>query len=107
MSYTSLLRQTCTIQRATISTIASGGGEREQTFANLATDVRCLIQPTGGAMFARTYSRDLDADFLGFFLAAQDIAEGDRVIEGGVTYTVRLVSDAAGQDHHKEVSLAR
>jgi hypothetical protein len=104
MSYDCLLNQTCTIQNRTTS--FSNSGASTTTFANLATGVKCTIQPNTGRQRSQTQSEENNVTHLAFFKQSQAIVNGDKVIDANsAEYMVVRVFNAAGRTHHKEVEL--
>lgn len=105
MALSARLRHTVTIQRAVLGA-RNERGIKAETWADLAS-IRAWVQPLarrevpeageGGAM---------RADLLMFCLPT-DITEHDRVVYGGVTYSVTSVHNPAFKDHHLEVRLLR
>ncbi len=101
MSFTSLLIETCTVQRYTEGA-ADNYGVPAKTWADHLTDQACRINATTGREVL-VGAKVVVADYK-MFIADIDITEQDRVVSGGVTYEVLLVSDRQNStvDHHKE-----
>ena len=110
MSYTSLLVNTCTIQRYTEGAQDAAGAPAKTWAAVPAlTDIACRFQSGTGrgigraGMEVRVGAKVVVADYL-LFLGDVVVTEQDRVVSGGVTYEMFLVADKQdGVDsHHKE-----
>jgi len=102
--YNSLLVQTCTIQRASITTSATG--TKTRSWSNLATGVSCLIQNIRSDELVTVEAGvKMPLTYRGFFKASQDIQEGDQVIWNSRTLLVKQAppEDSSGTDFHKEV----
>ena len=113
MSFTSLLIETCTIERYGTG-IADAYGTPEKTWADIPTlvDEPCrLMAGTSGSNTSagREFTigaKLVVADYI-MFIGDVDITEQDRVVTGGVTYEILMVADRADgiSSHHKEVWL--
>jgi hypothetical protein len=101
MSIKSLLRQRATIERATLAVDGAGGAAR--TWAQVASDVPCLIEVKRSDAEIRSTGRVSLAFARGYFAADTDLrpradADGaDRVTVEGVTYDVTGCRVEAGQ----------
>ena len=108
MSYTSLLIDTCDVERFTTGA-NDDYGQPTKTWAVHLDDIACRFQSGTGRGIGRAGmevlvgAKVVVADYL-LFLGDVDITERDRVVSGGVTYEVILVADKQdGTDsHHKE-----
>lgn len=101
MSYSSLLINTCTVQRFTEGTL-DDYGIPSKTWIDHLTDEPCRLMASSGREI-KVGAEVVIADYK-LFLGDVDIIEQDRVIIGSITYEVLLVADR--QDgvgsHHKE-----
>jgi len=104
VSYTSLLIDTCTVQRNTPGA-ANNYGTPAESWADHLADEPCRIQDAGGKE-VQIGAEVVIADYK-LFLGDVDITEQDRVIAGGVTYHILLVQDRKDStaSHHKECYL--
>ena len=114
MSALDLLNQTCTLSAPTI-TVETASGQNSYSFSNVATAVRCSIQPR------RTYDRNNPAretgvtEFVVYFPPTQTVEVDYRItsIAGGAGYAgawagktlgvVSLWMDGAGRGQYKAV----
>lgn len=114
-SFIDALIHTCTIQSQTVTGV-DGGGQKTGSFANVATDVACRIEPL--VTDSDTRSREVYsgqqlflADFIIYFLPDQTVDEKDRIIGTTSpftdTYEIIKIGDATdGVDvHHREAYL--
>jgi len=104
VSYTSLLIDTCTVQRYTEGA-ADDYGNPTLTWAAHLTDEACrLVASTGREI--KVGAELVIADYK-LFLDDVDITEQDRVVMGALTYEVLLVQDYKDStaSHHKQVWL--
>ena len=101
MSYTSLLIDTCTIQRSTDGA-QDGYGQPAQTWTDWATAQACRLMATQ----AREITLGAEVVIADYKLFLEDLAitEQDRVIIGGITYEVLQVATRqdGDADHHVE-----
>ncbi len=102
MSFTKMLRQTGTVQRAT--QLQDDIGDTASTFTTSST-IKCLVQPVSGQVRAVAGSVGVEVTHKMFCLYSADILESDRLVIGSTIYDVVFVADASGQGHHKEVDL--
>ena len=104
MSYSSLLINTCTIQRFTEGS-SDPYGNPAITWAAHLPDEACRIQPSSGVEL-KIGAELVVADYL-LFLGDVDVTEQDRVVLDSITYEILLVKDEQdGVDsHHREVFL--
>ena len=104
MSYTSLLIDTCTVQRFTEGA-ADGYGVPARTWADNLTDQACRLVTMPGTEL-KIGAEIVIADYK-LFVQDIDIIEQDRVVISGLTYEVLLVQDYSDQTvtHHKQVWL--
>ena len=111
MSFRGLLNKTVTIERATASTY--GWGEVWLSWATVATNVKCAVQPARPSSTLRDFGYQLEADFEAYFAAGTDIrpktASGarDRVLLDSEYYEVLGVMDIAGRGKGLRVYLRR
>ena len=101
MSYTSLLINTCTVQRNTPG--AQGTyGQPAASWADYLEDIACRLMATGGTEL-KINAEVVIANYK-LFLGDVDITEQDRVIISSVTYEVLMVEDKQDSttSHHKE-----
>ena len=105
MSYTSLLIQTCTIQRYSEGD-PDEYGNPALTWADYLTDEACRLVASSGREL-KVGAELVIADYKLFLGDGIDITEQDMVILDSVTYEILLVTDK--QDlvgsHHKECYL--
>jgi len=99
------LIQSCTIQTATTTTDSTTGAVID-SWADEFTDVDCLVDETGGneLQFGKEV---VIADAKIFLKKTQSITEQRRIVQGGNTWSVLLVKNPSGQNHHKEAFLQR
>lgn len=84
------LRDVCAIERRT--RVSDGGGGFTDTWAPIATGVRCMIAPDAGGEGETAGDRVVDESTHTVTLpAGQDITEADRITLAGATYEVTLV----------------
>lgn len=104
MSYTSLLIQTCTIQRFTEG-VADSYGAPTLTWADHLADQACRLETAKGKEL-KVGAEIVVADYK-LFLLSVDVTEQDRVVLGGLTYEILLVEDYLNgtTSHHKQVWL--
>ena len=104
MSYTSLLIQTCTIERFTEGA-ADAYGSPILTWADHLVDEACRLVAAPGKEL-KIGAEIVVADYK-LFLQAIDITEQDRVTISGLLYEILLVQDYANgtSSHHKQVWL--
>jgi len=92
MSYLGLLDTTATIERATPST--NGMGETSLSWSEVATGVKCILQPARPSSILRDFGYQLEADYEAFFPKGTDLkpqdstGQRDRVKVGTNYYTV-------------------
>ncbi len=111
MSYTGLLVNTCDVERYTTG-VPDAYGTPAKTWAAHLSGIACRFQSGTGrgigraGMEVRVGAKVVVADYL-FFTGDVDITEQDRVVSGGVTYEVLLVTDKqdSTDSHHKECLL--
>ena len=104
MSYTSLLINTCTVQRNTAG--AQGAyGTPADIWADHLADIACRLMALEGVEI-RVGAEVVIATYK-LFLGDVDITEQDRVVESSITYEVILVTDKQDDSgsHHKECFL--
>ncbi len=101
MSYSSLLINTCTVQRYTEGA-KDNYGNPALTWANHLADESCRLMASGGREL-KVGTELVIADYK-LFLGDVDITEQDRVVIGAVTYEVLLIEDRQDStaSHHKE-----
>lgn len=110
MSFSSLLTQTCTIKRATVSVSATG--IPTASYSDVATGVKCLLQGKSGITRTSPQGLDFAFDAVLFLLPGTDVQPGqndgshpDQIVLGSATYTVQAVVDRSGKAHHKTAYL--
>jgi head-tail adaptor len=108
MSYPALLTQRCTIED--YASTPDDYGQPTKTWADTATLVPCLLEPTKGVEF-ELGKQVVVANYTLFLLANQTISERSRVVLDSVTYEVLLVKRVRTprSEHHREcyVEVAR
>lgn len=105
MSFDALLDKTCTITRATEAASAFGV---TKTFGAHLSGVACRIsQVSAQDLFRETDgASNLVATHKAWLPFGTDIATGDRLASGGVTYEVTQPdADVAGSGHHVKALL--
>ena len=104
MGYTTLLINTCTIERFTAGA-QDGYGNPAKTWANHLTDEACRLQSLTGQEVV-IGAEVVIADYK-LFLGDVDVTEQDRAVIGGVTYEIILVTEKQDgvSSHHKECFL--
>jgi len=102
VSYADLLISTCTVRRFTEG-VADAYGRKERTWTDHLEDEPCRLSASSGREI--TIGAEVVVADYKLFLGDVDITERDRVILGGVTYQVLLVTNRQNgtADHHKEV----
>ena len=114
MSYNGLLPQTCTIRRYTEGA-QDEYGHPAQTWADLATGVKCRRMNSKGYETKADDKTVVVADYIFFFKDGQDITERDRITTLALagtavdtyTYEVLKVDPILGRkkEHHREVQV--
>ena len=101
MSYTSLLIETCTVQRFTEGA-RDASGQPALTWADHLADEPCRLVAAPGKEL-KVDAEIVVADYK-LFVGDIDITEQDRVILNSLTYEVLLVQNYADgtADHHKQ-----
>ncbi len=104
MSYTSLLIDTCTIQRFTEG-VADAYGNPTLVWADHLVDESCRLTTAKGREL-KIGAEIVVADYK-LFVESIDITEQDRVVLDGNTYEILLVEDYAddSSNHHKQIWL--
>lgn len=104
MSYTSLLIDTCTVQRFSEGA-QDAYGAPVLTWSDNLSDIACRLQD-GNGVELKVGTEIVVADFK-LFLGDVDITEQDRVVIGTVTYEILLAKELQDgfNGHHKEVFL--
>lgn len=104
MSFAALLDKVCSVQRAAVQQTATGATLR--VWAELTSTAPCSIQPG-----LSTHRRSSDGGLtegepaIGFFLADEDVASGDRIVLNGDTYEVGTAEVIRG--HHLEAKMRK
>lgn len=85
-----------------VERLADADGDTQEYVTHIA-DVRCHVQPLDEA-FSESSDGQFGKDWM-MFCDAQDILEGDHVIDGDKTYSVVGVErfNFLGRDRHMEV----
>ncbi len=114
MSYNSLLTNRCTIERYTS---VNTDGVVVKKWAELATNVHCLLQETSGRMLQQAGGQGLFVDADLYLKIGQDVKprttddSKDRIImtkpNTGAIFLVEVVVDSSGQVHHLQALLKR
>lgn len=117
MSLSSLLTQRCTIRRPTK---VNDAGIITTTYADAATEVRCLVQEKRGQILGKDAGSLLEYDATAFFLPSTDVRPGaasdalpdDIHLTGpsshsGQKFSVVMVADEAGKFRLKTAYLRR
>ena len=101
MSYTSLLINTCDVQRNTPGAVDNYGRPAD-SWANHLTDEPCRLMSTTGREV--TIGAEVVIADYKLFIGDVDVTEQDRVVLGSTTYEILLVADKqdAFDSHHKE-----
>ena len=104
MSYTDLLIDTCTVRRYTEGAV-DDYGKPTLTWDDHLADEPCRLSASSGREI--TIGAEVVIADYKLFLGDVDITERDRVILGGITYQVLLVTNRQNgtADHHKECYL--
>ena len=102
MTYTSLLIETCTVQRYTEGA-EDAYGKPARTWADNLTDQACRLVAMPGTEL-KIGVEIVVADYK-LFVQDIDITEQDRVVIDSLTYEVLLIQTYADgiSDHHKQV----
>lgn len=106
MSYSSLLIQTCDIQRYTDS--GAGNYNRPtKSWADLHASEPCRFNITKGNEIRM--DNEIVISYWTLFVGDIDVTERDRVIFGGETYEIVLIKpfQNGSADHHKELILIK
>jgi len=101
MGFARLLDKNATHLRASIA--QSDAGDEVQTWVTVATGVRCAVQLASGARRTEDGGYVQVERWLGLFNPGSDIRNGDRIVAGGITYTVDAVDSPRG--HHIEANM--
>ncbi len=109
-----LLKHRCTIKRSAPTNV---NGIMQPNWAELTTNVRCLIQEKTGRIGSAGGSAGLEYDAVCFLPPSTDIRprgtedNPDQIVHTlpatGVTYLVRYVADRSGMGHHLTAYLKR
>ena len=104
MTYTTLLIETCTVQRYTEGA-RDASGQPTLTWADNLTNQACRLVAAPGKEL-KVGAEIVVADYK-LFVQDIDIIEQDRVVIDSLTYEVLLVQNYADSitDHHKQVWL--
>ena len=102
MSYTSLLIDTCTVQRFSEGAPDSYGNPI-LTWADELTDIACRLESAKGREL-KVGAEIVVADYK-LFVGSVDITEQDRIVIGSNTYEILLVEDYSNglASHHKQL----
>lgn len=100
-----LLNATCTIQRATAGSANAKTGVPSETWGNEAVGVACRLVRRKGREVLGDLGGALTRELLCMLPFDTNVAEGDVIISGGVTYDVTHVSNAGGAGHHLEATV--
>jgi len=107
MSLSSLLDQTLSLQRATITQDASGGSTR--TFAQILANIPCLPEPAAASVIADYARRDMLVNYTIYTtsdldtLIAGGVQVNDRFTDGSVYYVVKASRKNANSQISSEV----
>ena len=103
MSYTSLLVDTCTIQRFSEGAADAYGNPALTWDLTYLEDEACRLTASSGREI-KVGAEIVVADYK-LFLGDVDITERDRVVIGGLTYEILLVQDYSDgiESHHKQI----
>ena len=101
MSYSSLLIETCTIQRFSEGAL-DNYGIPAKTWTDISTDESCRLMTSSGRE-VKVGAEVVVADYK-LFLGDVSITEQDRVVIDSTTYEILLVADREDGigSHHKE-----
>jgi len=106
MSFASMLRHTCTVQKCTYTQNATTL-EMGESWANYATGVKCLINAYSGG---RKDQRDDVVYSITHVMFVETLSylnwKEYRIVYGSDTYTIVGIEDAGGQSHHQELFLS-
>ena len=96
MSFTSLLKDTCTVRRFTEGA-ANAYGTPVKTWSNYLTDEACRLQSSGSISGGREFKVGAEVVVADnrLYIGLVDITEQDRVIIDSITYEILLVEDFA------------
>jgi len=110
LSYESLLTQTATIARETIT--YGSMGQSEKTWSTIASSQPCRVQPKRWDYLSQISGEEETARYVAFFKYGVSVRAGDRVIvsnRNGVEiakFTITHVPvDISGKMHHVEAEL--
>ncbi len=108
MSYTSLLIDTCTVQRYS-SGVADEYGNSARTWSDNLTSQACRLQSLAARRTSREITIGAEVVIAEYTLFVQDIdvTEQDRIVLGTTTYEVILVTRLQDgiDSHHRECLL--
>ena len=106
MSFTTLLINTCTVERFT-SAADSAFGNEVKNWANHLTDQACRLSSAKGREVQNGTEVTQVDEVL--FMQDVDVTEADRVTVDGVLYEIVHVTDKQDgtTEHHKELDLVR
>lgn len=102
MSYTSLLKDTCTVRRYTEGAVDDYGIPAKTWADHLTEDCRLEAAPASGGREIKIGAEVVVADYR-LFIGDVDVTEQDRVVIGTDTYEVLLVEAFSdfSSSHHK------
>ena len=105
-SFSAMLIHSCDIYRRTLdNTDLDKWGDSSETITVFSSDVSCLFQSRLEAIeFSLRGEKVLSKEIV-FFEYADDVEEDDILNYGTKRYLVVGIDNAAGQFHHKEVSV--
>lgn len=104
MSFTGLLNTVCTIFQRSQAEDATTG-QHKDTYGVKYFGIPCRLDQADGGSFMAPQRIKEKATHILFIPMSFDVQETDLIQVGSVQYTVLLVSNAGGQNHHKEVIL--
>mgnify|MGYP007077413942 CR=1 FL=1 len=89
-------------------------GVVKPSYAQVATDVRCMVQETPGRIRINDQGLDLMYSAFGLFNFVANVqpksgnaAHPDRITVGGKKYLVQHAADPTGHQHHLELYLIK
>ena len=106
MTFTTLLINTCTVERFTSSGETNFGNPTKVWADHLTAQACRLSSAKGREAQGSTESTQVDEVL---FMQDVDVTEGDRVVVDSVLYEIVFVTDKQNgtADHHKELGLVR
>lgn len=99
MSFTSLLKQRCSIQRRQSGAGRGAWGQDTDAFTTIAANVPCRTYAWNGGEITAAAGVAVTVDTVFDLAAGTDITTRDRLVLNGRTYNVVAVNEVGGGHH--------